>query len=584
MAISVWDSADVGHVGSKLKEILDHYPGDHDGLYVTSAYRPGENSHHGGLVYGGSNTAAIDIGFNYGSSGYQKRARELAEWLYQFSGDTVELIISKVGTNYRNNGVYVKHQRRVGPYAHRGSNASVRHENHIHFATSEALADRILSKLRSKEDTGRTGRHRSGSSQREYSLTPYENRPGVCPGDYGTLVSHLQWLLERRLNYDVNYSGGESGVYDDTVKAAVKDALELSENSDACVGNSRWARLETLAAFEISYEGRPVLRRGSKGKWVGYLQHALRQRGYNIDKVYNFPFGPQTEAAVLDFKGTDNDEVIGPYNWEKIDAVMKGEDPDEVEAPEGGDETEEPSNEYDNNDSPLYGWDASDYDHQRGMRPRHVREAAKQGIKFFTHKITEGTSVTHNHAGSKVQVAVDAGIPFVGVYVVPRTPGLHGHGSVSEQVDFAVEETSRQWPDWHDHPGFFWQVDLEHWEYDNVDVEHGVEMCARLEQETGKGVVLYAPRWAYGDSIPAPWNEVIWNSDYSGSGSPANYKTQWNRTAGSDHPGLVLMSGKTPAILQYASDAVIGGQNTTDANIYFGTESDFAEMINTMRA
>lgn len=58
----------------------------------------------------------------------------------------------------------------------------------------------------------------------------------------------------------------------------------------------------------------------------------------------------------------------------------------------------------------IYGWDASDFDHDRGMRATHIRRAAEQGIRFFTHKITEGTHVTHQHAGDKLAAARDAGI------------------------------------------------------------------------------------------------------------------------------------------------------------------------------
>lgn len=144
MTIPVWSSVSLTATGKKLKQIVDRFPGNHGDYYITSSNRPHTpNSHHGGrLNYGGSRTSAIDIGFNYGSSGYQDRARELAKWLYQWSGDTVELI-STIGSG----GYYVKNQSRTGGYA------VETHRDHIHFATSDALANRLLSKIPKLDST-----------------------------------------------------------------------------------------------------------------------------------------------------------------------------------------------------------------------------------------------------------------------------------------------------------------------------------------------------------------------------------------------------------------------------------------------
>lgn len=225
----------------------------------------------------------------------------------------------------------------------------------------------------------------------------------------------------------------------------------------------------------------------------------------------------------------------------------------------------------------LYGWDASDFDWNRGARPSHLAKAKQEGIRFFTHKITEGTSTVHRHAGEMLKAAKAAGIPFLGVYIVPRTPGNNGNGSIAEQVSFAIAETTRQFPEWKSHPGFFWQVDLEHWEYDKVKPEHGVEMARRLREKTGVGVVLYAPRWSYGDSVPG--SDPLWASNYTGSGLAGPFKTQWARTSQMSHQGWGKYSGRVPRILQYSSDATIGGQHTCDANVFNGDEAAFRSMI-----
>lgn len=217
----------------------------------------------------------------------------------------------------------------------------------------------------------------------------------------------------------------------------------------------------------------------------------------------------------------------------------------------------------------IYGWDASDFDHDRGMRPTHIRRAADQGIRFFTHKITEGTHVTHQHAGNKLTAARDAGIPFLGAYIVVRSGP-----SIRAQVDHAIAQIDRQAPWWREHPGWFWQVDLERWPYDSVEPERGVQMCAELERRGRWQAILYAPRWAYGHSIPG--EDPLWASHY-GSNNTGDFRQLY---PGDDSSRWAAYSGRTPAILQYGSRATIGGQRTCDANAFRGTVADFARLIN----
>lgn len=224
----------------------------------------------------------------------------------------------------------------------------------------------------------------------------------------------------------------------------------------------------------------------------------------------------------------------------------------------------------------IFGWDASDYDHSRGLRPAHIAAAVAEGIAFFVHKATEQTaSAVHRHRGfaTAVGAARDAGIPFLGAYVVART-GVPGEVQAATAVSFVTSEA----PFLDAHPGFFWQVDLEHWEYDKVDAAVGEGLASALEAATGRRAVLYAPRWSYGDGIPG--TRPLWNSDYRGSGAPAPFREQWARVlACAANEGFAPMSGRIPRILQYASDATIGGQPTCDANVFPGTVADFGAMI-----
>lgn len=225
----------------------------------------------------------------------------------------------------------------------------------------------------------------------------------------------------------------------------------------------------------------------------------------------------------------------------------------------------------------TFGWDASDFDWDRGLTDQRVQQAAIDGIYFFTHKITEGTTTTHKNAGRFLKNAkAKGGGKATGFYVVTRTPGNGGNGSIADQVAYAIAAADKQHWEWHTDPKFFWQVDLEHWGYDDVAPIHAIAMANALSL-TGKKVVIYAPKWAYENTIPAnPY--PLWSSNYSNSGAPRPFRQQWADSVASG-AGFQPYSGKTPLIWQYSSDAVISGQPTTDANSFKGSTADFDRVI-----
>lgn len=64
----------------------------------------------------------------------------------------------------------------------------------------------------------------------------------------------------------------------------------------------------------VAKKSRPVIKQGSKGKNVAYLQSKL---GINADGL----FGPQTRTAVVNFqssKGLVADGIVGPKTWNAI--------------------------------------------------------------------------------------------------------------------------------------------------------------------------------------------------------------------------------------------------------------------------
>lgn len=219
----------------------------------------------------------------------------------------------------------------------------------------------------------------------------------------------------------------------------------------------------------------------------------------------------------------------------------------------------------------VYGVDLSDFDYGRG--PVDVAAMAHDGIQFVTAKATEGTGIRHLHFGETMTRARAAGIEFVGAYVVPRTPGNGGHGRVADQVAYLLDYVTAEVPWWRDWPGWMWQVDLEHWGYDDVAPEHGVEACRLLREQTGRQVILYAPRWAYGDTIGG--DDPLWSSNYS-----QNPVLPYRQAYPGDSSGRwVAYSGRTPAILQFGSRTVIGRQSGCDANAFRGSIDEFRQFI-----
>lgn len=214
----------------------------------------------------------------------------------------------------------------------------------------------------------------------------------------------------------------------------------------------------------------------------------------------------------------------------------------------------------------LFGWDASDFDWARG--PMDLDAARADGIDFFTHKATEGTSTKHVRYGQAMNRARAAGIPFLGAYIVIRS------GNVAAQVDYFLSYLDGQTPWWRAMPEFFIQVDLEHWDYDQVSPGQGVAACELLRQRSGKRVVLYAPQWAYGNTIGG--DDPLWASAYGG-----NPAVPYRQAYPGDGDGKrwQAYSGRTPVFLQYGSTTVIGRQGTCDANAFRGSLADLRQLI-----
>ncbi|WP_433384524.1 hypothetical protein [Micromonospora sp. KLBMP9576] len=224
----------------------------------------------------------------------------------------------------------------------------------------------------------------------------------------------------------------------------------------------------------------------------------------------------------------------------------------------------------------LYGWDASDYDVDRGLTVDRIREARAAGIDFMTYKGTEqsvGGTFHSQYYGLMLTAAKDAGIPFLGMYVV-----VHSGVSIEDQVRTAIDYADRHTSWWRDYDRFFWQIDLERWPTDDVPSRVGVEAARELQARSGKVAVMYASRGQYGSDELG--DHPRWNANYPYRVAE-HFKAAYARAGGDSGPGWVRYGRPEmmPRIWQYTDSAIIGRQHTCDADAFRGTAEDFAEMI-----
>ena len=224
----------------------------------------------------------------------------------------------------------------------------------------------------------------------------------------------------------------------------------------------------------------------------------------------------------------------------------------------------------------LFGYDASDYDVDRGLTIRRVREARAAGIDFMTYKGTEQSRDGTFHSqyyGVMLTAARDAGIPFLGMYTV-----VHSGVSTETQATTAIDYADRHTPWWRDYDRFFWQIDLERWPTDDVPPSVGVDFGREMERRTGKVAVMYASRGEYGSSYLGDFPR--WNADYPFT-EAEDFRTAYERAGGDRGPGWVEYGTprRLSRIWQYTDSARIGSQRTCDADAFRGTLDDFAAMI-----
>ena len=216
----------------------------------------------------------------------------------------------------------------------------------------------------------------------------------------------------------------------------------------------------------------------------------------------------------------------------------------------------------------IYGWDTSHFDGR--IDAATARRAVAEGIAFATAKVGEGGTYDDPADGGNLAAFRDAGVPLIGGYYVPRTPG----DPVADQVAHCIALADRDEPWWRTFPGWFWQVDLETWGYDNVAASTGIAFGTLLATRTGRVAIMYASHGEYGNRLTA-WVGPLWNANYP-SGAHAPFKDLY---PGDHYAGWDPYSGQVPAICQYASTAIIAGMTTCDANAYRGTLAELTALL-----
>ena len=214
----------------------------------------------------------------------------------------------------------------------------------------------------------------------------------------------------------------------------------------------------------------------------------------------------------------------------------------------------------------IFGWDMSHYD------APNPSTAPSQGIEFITHKAGGDSQSGDPEIGTWWSyVRTYSTDVMLGAYWV-----LLGGDSPISSADAFLTKLDAKCPSWRDRDSFILQVDCEEWNGDPDTVPTLAQInafCDRLMDRTDGAYqpIAYAPKWVYGSVSGLRY--PVWASSYvSGSGSfrslyPGDDSSHWGGY------------GKAITILQYSSNATIGGQGTSDANAYRGTLDQLKHLL-----
>lgn len=147
----------------------------------------------------------------------------------------------------------------------------------------------------------------------DVDYTPIQNMtfPTLRTGSRGRYVRYLQFVLSK-LGYAVGAVDGAFGTNTANAVRAFQQANGLTP--DGIVGRNTWYKLNNLTP-----DAR-ILRKGSYGAEVRYLQQKLYSKLYNVGTVDGI-FGQNTENAVREFQtenGLAADGIVGRNTWDYL--------------------------------------------------------------------------------------------------------------------------------------------------------------------------------------------------------------------------------------------------------------------------
>ena len=138
------------------------------------------------------------------------------------------------------------------------------------------------------------------------------NYPLLRNGDRGNFVYLLQFILNQ---YGYNLS--VDGIFGSRTLNAVRDFQQNNSlNVDGLVGPNTWRTLLTLPPY-------PLLREGSRGAYVKFLQQLLESNLYPVGNIDGI-FGTRTLSAVRQYQqanGLTVDGLVGNNTWASLTSL-----------------------------------------------------------------------------------------------------------------------------------------------------------------------------------------------------------------------------------------------------------------------
>ena len=144
-----------------------------------------------------------------------------------------------------------------------------------------------------------------------------QDLPALRLGSRGRAVQALQYyLIQNGFN-----TGVPDGVFgQNTLRAVQNFQSQNGLTVDGIVGRDTWRYLMRINPSSV------LLRRGSSGAYVRYLQQKLTAKLYPVGTIDNI-FGSQTENAVRAFQeenGLAVDGIVGPNTWARLIPIGGG--------------------------------------------------------------------------------------------------------------------------------------------------------------------------------------------------------------------------------------------------------------------